>query len=259
MRVVRCSGRPRTFRCTSAAWRMRWRTSSKRFEWQADDLVLLNDPFLGGTHLPDVTAVCPVFCDDELIGFAACRAHHANIGSDRPGSMPVSTSLEEEGIVIAPMLAQRDGVLTTRRRVRCSTDSRDVAHDSPDDVSQRRTSRRFFCADERVPARCEARCRRSLDRWARPDSLPLCIALNDYAERIAREAIAAIPDGEYAFEDRMDDDGVGTLDVPIRVRIRGRGRSRRRRIFPGRRSRCAATSTVRCRSPRPPCCTCFDV
>ena len=65
----------------------------KRFEWQADDLVLLNDPFLGGTHLPDVTAVCPIFHERVLTGFAACRAHHANIGSDRPGSMPVSTSL----------------------------------------------------------------------------------------------------------------------------------------------------------------------
>ena len=63
----------------------------RRFEWRDGDLVLLNDPFLGGTHLPDVTAVCPIFRRCALLGFAACRAHHANIGSDRPGSMPVST------------------------------------------------------------------------------------------------------------------------------------------------------------------------
>ena len=58
------------------------------FTWEADDLVLLNDPYLGGTHLPDVTAISPLFVGDELLAFAACRAHHANIGADRPGSMP---------------------------------------------------------------------------------------------------------------------------------------------------------------------------
>ena len=88
----------------------------KRFSWQPDDLVLLNDPYLGGTHLPDVTAVCPVFDGPQLVAFAACRAHHANIGSDEPGSMPISTALDEEGIVIPPMLARRDGALTDAAR-----------------------------------------------------------------------------------------------------------------------------------------------
>src|SRR5262249_48266662 len=88
----------------------------KRFTWRAGDLVLLNDPYLGGTHLPDVTVIAPVFVEQRLIAFAACRAHHANIGSDEPGSMPISTSLEQEGIVIAPMLAQRDETLTDAAR-----------------------------------------------------------------------------------------------------------------------------------------------
>ena len=76
--------------------------------WQAGDVLAVNDPFLGGTHLPDVTLISPVFLDSpasgesELVGFVANRAHHANIGCDTPGSMPVSASLEEEGVIIPP-------------------------------------------------------------------------------------------------------------------------------------------------------------
>jgi N-methylhydantoinase B len=64
---------------------------------------ILNDPFAGGTHLPDITVITPVFSDAALIGFAASRAHHADVGGRRPGSMPAdSTTLEEEGVVISP-------------------------------------------------------------------------------------------------------------------------------------------------------------
>ena len=71
-------------------------------EWRAGDLMVVNDPYLGGTHLPDVTVIAPVFQSVALIGFAVTRAHHANIGAHSPGSMPVSTHLEQEGIVMRP-------------------------------------------------------------------------------------------------------------------------------------------------------------
>src|ERR1700744_2266231 len=64
---------------------------------------ILNDPYRGGTHLPDITLASPVFVDDELFGFAASRAHHADVGGPTPGSMPAfSHRLDEEGVVIAP-------------------------------------------------------------------------------------------------------------------------------------------------------------
>src|SRR5215213_3400898 len=67
------------------------------------DAWILNDPYQGGTHLPDITAVSPIFHAGELIGFAASRAHHADVGGSVPGSMPAdSTSLEDEGVVIPP-------------------------------------------------------------------------------------------------------------------------------------------------------------
>ena len=70
---------------------------------------ILNDPYRGGTHLPDITLISPVFAAEELIGFAACRAHHADVGGPTPGSMPAnSTRLEEEGVVIAPTRVSAD-------------------------------------------------------------------------------------------------------------------------------------------------------
>ena len=77
--------------------------------WQPGDMLILNDPYQGGTHLPDITLVAPVFACDELVGFCANRAHHADIGSDAPGSMPVSRVLDEEGILISPTLLMRQG------------------------------------------------------------------------------------------------------------------------------------------------------
>ena len=80
-----------------------------RFEWRAGDVVIFNAPYLGGTHLPDVTLVAPLYIDSELAGFVANRAHHADIGADSPGSMPISRTLEEEGQIISPMFLAKDG------------------------------------------------------------------------------------------------------------------------------------------------------
>ena len=79
--------------------------------WSAGDMVVLNDPYRGGTHLPDVTVIAPVFVNDTLTGFVANRAHHADIGSQTPGSMPLSTSLAEEGLIIGPRLIVKNNVL----------------------------------------------------------------------------------------------------------------------------------------------------
>jgi N-methylhydantoinase B len=188
-----------------------------RFVWQADDLVLLNDPYLGGTHLPDVTAVCPVFEGDQLVAFAACRAHHANIGADRPGSMPVSTSLFEEGVVIAPLLAQRAGSLTADA---CALFDRlsARAHGSLEDFRSDAGLGDFFA--QMSACRLGAQRLQALVRqMGRHEYNEAIRALNDYAQRLAQDAIAAIPPGDYAFEDCMDDDGAGTTDVPIRVRL----------------------------------------
>ncbi len=88
----------------------------ERFE--PGDIIILNDPYLGGTHLPDITLVAPVFIKDdpdgrsgELFGFVASRAHHADIGGMSPGSMPMSRELYQEGVIIPPLKLARRGVL----------------------------------------------------------------------------------------------------------------------------------------------------
>jgi N-methylhydantoinase B len=197
-----------------------------RFDWLDDDVVLLNDPYLGGTHLPDVTVVMPVFVDGTLLGFAACRAHHANIGAERPGSMPVSTRLEEEGVVIAPLLVQRGGALTQD------------ACDLFDALAGRvHATLAAYRADARLGdffAQISA-CRSGVARLAALVGVfggvnaytTAITALNDYAERLARTAVAKIDDGVYAFADVMDDDGAGSHDVPLRVRLTIRGSAAR--------------------------------
>ncbi len=79
----------------------------KNINWHAGDMVVLNDPFLGGTHLPDVTLISPFYYQQQLLGFVANRAHHADIGACSPGSMPISTTLGQEGLVIPPHIAAK--------------------------------------------------------------------------------------------------------------------------------------------------------
>ncbi len=78
---------------------------------------ILNDPYRGGTHLPDITVITPVFAADELIAFAANRAHHADVGGPTPGSMPAdSTTLDDEGVVIEPRVLDESAIDGDRRR-----------------------------------------------------------------------------------------------------------------------------------------------
>ena len=82
---------------------------------RSGDLVILNDPYLGGTHLPDITLVAPVFVQEDgaqhLAGFVANRGHHSDVGGMTPGSLPLSTELYQEGTIIPPIKLARRGRL----------------------------------------------------------------------------------------------------------------------------------------------------
>ncbi|HMA53482.1 MAG TPA: hydantoinase B/oxoprolinase family protein, partial [Acidobacteriota bacterium] len=79
--------------------------------FEKGDLVILNDPYRGGTHLPDITCISPVFLGGRLAFFVANRAHHSDVGGMTPGSMPLATELFQEGLIIPPVLLQKGGVL----------------------------------------------------------------------------------------------------------------------------------------------------
>ncbi len=167
-------------------------------DWAPGDMLVLNDPFLGGTHLPDVTVVAPYFRDGELLAFIANRAHHADIGADTPGSMPLSRSLDEEGVVIPPTLLQRGGVL---QRQLLNDWFGDGEHgDFIAQISANRCG--LIRLDEVI------------------DALPVTFVsavaqLQDYAEQLARTRLADLPSGRYQFSDVMDDDGFGHQDLAI--------------------------------------------
>ena len=178
-------------------------------ELKQGDVVVLNDPYRGGTHLPDVTMVAPVFLGGERASFyVAARAHHADVGGSMPGSMPLSTSIFQEGLIIPPVKLVSAG-------------------ETVGDVLS------LFLANVRTPeeregdisaqlAACETGARR-LDemssRYGLGELVTYAGALQDYAETLMRRCIEEIPDGTYSFEDFMDDDGVGDDPVPIRVTI----------------------------------------
>lgn len=170
-------------------------------DWRAGDMVVVNDPYLGGTHLPDVTVIAPVFEGDQRIAFVANRAHHANIGAASPGSMPISSSLEGEGIVIAPTHLIRGGVLDDSFMAML----KDTIGEG-DFVAQISANRMGV---ERLTA--------LIDRLGIARYRSAVTQLNDYGERIAKAELALIPNGQYRFADVMDDDGLGHADIPIHL------------------------------------------
>ena len=180
-----------------------------RFDWQAGDAVIFNDPFLGGTHLPDVTLVAPLFVEGALAGFVANRAHHADIGADSPGSMPISKSLEEEGQVISPLLLVKSGMLIETIMDELISVTRNSSE-----------SRGDFTAQLSSISKGVQRLQALVAPMGKAAYLSALDALNNYAEQLARTALQDIPQGEYQFEDVMDDDGLGHRDIKIKVSLR---------------------------------------
>lgn len=175
-----------------------------RFEWQDGDMLILNDPFLGGTHLPDITLLAPVFNASELLGFTANRAHHADVGAATPGSMPLTRSIHEEGVLISPaflyrnhqLLEQTIGELLQRVHVPEKTRA---------DLSAQISS-----------VRKGVELLKNLMHESGPRQFKSMLAdLNTYAEKLALTAVSEIPEGTYTCRDVMDDDGLGNRDIAI--------------------------------------------
>jgi len=177
-------------------------------QWASGDMVIVNDPFLGGTHLPDITLIAPVFVDGAGIGFVANRAHHADIGAHTPGSMPVSRSLFEEGLVIAPVHLLRAG-----QPVAGVLDDIAAATANPAQM------RGDLAAQISANLGAVAQLQRLAMHTGVTEYRAALDEVNDYGERLARESLRAIPDGCYRFADMMDDDGMGNRDIPVAVAI----------------------------------------
>ncbi len=184
------------------------------------DIAILNDPYQGGTHLPDITMIAPVFAhegtsdeeqDDEEkapIFYAAARAHHADVGGMYPGSMGLCSEIYQEGLRIPPIRIVRGGVISSDvlalilHNVRTPDERRgDLA--AQIGACRVGIARLSELVRKRTPARIHS----------------LSAALLDYSERLTRATLSRMSAGSSEAEDYLDDDGRGHGPLPIRVRL----------------------------------------
>jgi N-methylhydantoinase B len=167
------------------------------------DVFVLNDPFTGGSHLPDITLVSPLDVDGEIVGYACTRAHHSDVGGVVPGSMPAgSTSIWQEGLIIPPVRLDESIVIVILGNVR-----------TPE------IRRADLKAQEAANRLAGDRLRELIERRGRETVLAAFDEVIAYAERRAREAIRGLPDGRYEAEGEVEGDGISADDLPIRVAV----------------------------------------
>ena len=193
------------------------------------DVVAVNDPFAGGTHLPDVTLVMGVFAKRPEVRnqrsekqkrlpalhplfFVANRAHHADIGGATPGSMGLATDVYGEGVRIPPV-----------RIVRGGESCEDVMKLILNNVRSSDERRADFAAQIGSLKTGEMRLLEIVERRGGKEVSDYAQHLISYSSRMMRSAISAIPDGSYEAEDALDDDGISDREIPIRVRVTIKG------------------------------------
>ena len=176
------------------------------------DVVAVNDPFAGGTHLPDVTLVMPVVQGIRILFYVANRAHHADIGGATPGSMGLATDIYGEGIRIPPIRLVRKGELdhdTMRLLLANVRGSVERRGDFDAQIGSLKTG--------------ATRLLEIVERRGEKETTVYAAQLIEYSARLMRHTIASIPDGAYEAEDFLDDDGIDDRPVRIAVRITIRG------------------------------------
>jgi len=198
-------------------------------ELQPGDIIILNDPFRGGTHLPDITMVSPVFLSPSgspgifgenevnrrgIIGFVASRAHHADVGGMAPGSMPLAREIYQEGLIIPPVKLVRAGELNQAVLDLILANVRTPQERSGDLRAQ-------IAANQRGAERFVG----LITRYGLSEVNEAMGQLLAYTERMTRELLQRLPEGSYSFSDYLDDNGVGNEPVLIQATVTIRGDS----------------------------------
>jgi N-methylhydantoinase B len=179
-------------------------------DFEPGDIAILNDPYAGGTHLPDITMVLPVFlpCEERPAFYVSNRAHHADVGGRFAGSMGPAEEIFQEGIRIPPVRIVRGGKLDREMLDLILLNVRTPREREGDLQSQ-------------IGA-CRVGERRILEiavKYGERRLHALIEELLDYSERLVRAQLRSMPAGEFSAEDWMDDDGVTDLPRKIAVRI----------------------------------------
>lgn len=182
--------------------------SIEAVDFQPGDLVILNDPYRGGTHLPDITCISPVFVGNKRLFFVANRAHHSDVGGMSPGSMPLASEIYQEGLIIPP--------IRIRERGRLNEDILQLILSNVRTPDERRGD---LMAQMAANHKGIERLEEAIVKFGEKKLLEYGSLIQDYTEKILRETIMGIPDGSYEFADFMDDDGIGSNPVKIHVSI----------------------------------------
>ena len=176
------------------------------------DMAIVNDPYHGGTHLPDITLVSPVFCRaDEtecLLGFVANRAHHADVGGMSPGSMPLSQELYQEGIIIPPLKLATAGTINRELWELFLANVRTPVERAGDLHAQMAANRTGI-----------DRMQSLVTRYGQTAIMRHMDALLSYSEQMTRRLISDLPDGTHRYQDALDDDGIDAAPAEIAVTI----------------------------------------
>ena len=176
-------------------------------ELNEGDQIVVNDPYHGGSHLPDITLIRPIFYDTELVGYAVNRAHHADIGGLTPGSMPGnSTDIFQEGLIIPPCKLIIHG--------KENTDIFEIIKANTRTPVERAGDIRAQIAANNLGA---IRMSEHIQKYSVNTYTEFAASIIEYSEKRMRYAISKIPDGTYAAEDFLDDDGV--TDQPVKIAV----------------------------------------
>ena len=173
------------------------------------DVYALNDPYSGGTHLPDITLVSPVAHEGEVVGYAVTRAHHSDVGGMSPGSMPSnSREIYQEGIIIPPVRLVHEGEYVE--------EILDLILANVRTPNLRRGDLRAQIAGNNL---AQTRVSELISRRGLDTVLSAFEEVIAYTERRTREAIRDLPNGEYAAESEIEGDGATDDDIPIKVSV----------------------------------------
>ncbi len=179
--------------------------ASLRFvDYHEGDLVILNDPYKGGTHLPDITCISPLFVSGKLSFFVANRAHHSDIGGMTPGSMPLASEIYQEGLIIPPLKLMEKGKLRSDLFRMILANVRTPEEREGDLLAQMAANNKGL-----------QRLKEVIQKHGLRKVLKYGTFIQEYTEKILRDTLARIPDGSYMFEDFMDDDGINPDPVKI--------------------------------------------
>ncbi len=178
------------------------------FKWNKGDVIITNDPFCGGTHLPDITLIKPVFYQNELIFFLIVRAHHADVGGKYAGSMAVTTHIEEEGILIRPTYLVKKGKIQESFLKDFINKLRNP-YEREGDLKAQNAS--LLRGEKRLIEMCE--------KYGVSKLKEISEELKDYSQKAMEKLLEKAPSGEFSFVDYLDDDGFREKDIPIKVKI----------------------------------------